>query len=222
MNEGSPVRSRWWLLLLVLPLAVGSRELPANAAGATDNDQASTSKTATPSETPSNVSQQPEPSPPAWCWPELRARPTINKPSILIKSIRITDEYPKQVFPAGPSFVSIVELMPFKRPYAVEFQPLFNRGSVLIPSAALVDQNYCLVKDYPVLHFVYQYGFFSQEFHSRAAVPVNDPSPRFLLVYVNAESMKYPINIGSMGLFGKKISKGRRLDVGYTMIRLNP
>lgn len=158
------------------------------------------------------------PSPARPCWPELRQRQERTRPGFVLKNLRIRDNRPKAVLPTGESYVELVELPAFAKAYRLEFRLSFTFKGLMIPSGAVLDEDYCLIEDYPVLQFEQQYGAFLGQWEERAYIPVTEAKARYVLAYVNRQLRDIPVTVSYNGIPGKPM---RRFESGYAMVRIN-
>jgi hypothetical protein len=150
------------------------------------------------------------------CWPSLAERKERVKPSLIVKNLRIKSDQEKIDLPSGESYVQLVELPAFKSYYDIEIRLSFTFKGMMVPSAAVLDENFCLIKDYPVLDFELESTFGGT--YEKAFIPIDSLKKKYVLAYVNKESLKYPVNVSFGGFKAKPM---QRFDSGYSMIRIN-
>lgn len=185
---------------------------------------------ANPSSTPpvaSPASPLPSPqaiaSPPAdvaqkACWPELNQPDAFSSPTrMMFKVVYLDDKSPVVDFASGPSHTRVIALPDYTKPYSITFRMVFQgfRTTVLVPSVAILDKNFCVLQDKGELRFEPAYAAFSQTINEDSLFDIASAEPKYIVVYTDERHLGEIVKLTrSTGIFTSH-SKFSRAGLGY-------
>jgi len=174
------------------------------------------SQPASPASQPTGQAQAPV------CWPELNHPEQFTSPSaLLFKVVKVAPQSPVVNFASGPSHTEVIALPEFKKAYTITFRMVYQ-GRVLVPAAAVLDANFCVLQDKGELPFRAAAAFWSRSVNEESLIGVSSAAPRYIVVYTDARRLHAVVNLTRQtGLFTSHSTLGRA-DTGYFQFHLDP
>jgi hypothetical protein len=227
---------RWLVLSCLLIPSVGFSEPPATSASIAQPVSAAKSEPATggsvaradaakPGQAAQpNVLATPA-APSKTCWPELASVDHFVSPGRMLKNVHLSEKSPVLTFASGPSYAELVKLPEFKQEYLLDFWLLFDMNftkpsEVMVPSAATLDKDFCVIEDLQELKFSFESSFWSGTANEKSHLPIRSDQTKYVLVYTDARHVNDTVRMETIGLIPVK-KNIRRAEKGYVMVRLS-